>query len=226
MIRSTLITLPIYDLFNLFSLQRLLSPPKHSGIPNVNDLKKSDDQTVVKLSPCSSLTSRRKKAEDKRVTSSSASPISVSNKTWLNEERVRSAMKRVFGRDFPKLRPSFLKNPATGKRLELDGFSDGLAFEYNGIQHYKYTPIFHSSEADFSSQVARDRLKQNLCSSKGVVLLTVPYTVDTRTNDHVDSHLQHLANIAVQQGLLDPTCWKATSIQARRVELEDETATS
>src|ERR1700694_2780381 len=67
------------------------------------------------------------------------------------EERCRNFFETVFGLPFNKCRPEFLKNPLTHKKLELDGFNPsiptsigmGLAFEYNGAQHYFFTPRYH-----------------------------------------------------------------------------------
>jgi hypothetical protein len=49
------------------------------------------------------------------------------------------------------LRPAFLRNPESGKSLELDCYDEeyNIAVEYNGIQHYKYPSAFHKTEKDF-----------------------------------------------------------------------------
>jgi hypothetical protein len=78
------------------------------------------------------------------------------------------------------VRPDFLKNPETGKNLEMDCYCEeyALAVEYNGIQHYKYPSAFHKSEKDFYNQVYRDRLKRKLCDESNVYLISVPYWID------------------------------------------------
>src|SRR5271166_3797212 len=66
-------------------------------------------------------------------------------KVHKHEERCREIFKEIFGLEFKTVRPDWLKNPATGKRLELDGYNPnimtpmgrGIAFEYDGIQHAK-----------------------------------------------------------------------------------------
>ena len=66
---------------------------------------------------------------------------------------------------FPTCRPLFLKSPS-GHALELDGYCSTLllAFEYQGIQHYRSDHYFHNGkERGFESQQARDRLKVELC---------------------------------------------------------------
>lgn len=78
------------------------------------------------------------------------------------------------------VRPDFLRNPETGKALELDCYDEEykIAVEYNGIQHYKYPSAFHKSEKQFYDQVYRDRLKKKLCDEADVYLIPIPYWVD------------------------------------------------
>jgi len=78
------------------------------------------------------------------------------------------------------IRPDFLRNPESGKALELDCYDEEykLAVEYNGIQHYKFPSAFHKSEKQFYDQLYRDRLKKKLCDDHGVYLIPVPYWVD------------------------------------------------
>lgn len=76
-------------------------------------------------------------------------------------------------------RPSFLHNPETKRRLELDGWDpiSNIAVEFNGRQHYEFPNTFHTSERQFKNQVYRDNLKRELCDSQGIYLITVPYFV-------------------------------------------------
>jgi hypothetical protein len=87
------------------------------------------------------------------------------------------------------LRPNFLRNPETGKALELDCYIPEykLAIEYNGIQHYKFPSAYHKTEKEFYDQVYRDRLKKKLCDESGVYLIPVPYWVDMCIPDENDS---------------------------------------
>ena len=52
-----------------------------------------------------------------------------------------------------------------------------MAVEYNGIQHYKYTPYFHRNHDQFTNQKYRDDMKRRMCKDNGVYLIEVPYTV-------------------------------------------------
>ena len=98
-------------------------------------------------------------------------------KKWKNEEICRNILEDIFMQEFPSTRPDFLVNPYTGKNLELDCYNADLrlACEYNGRQHYMYTPFFHNSEEDFIKQVYRDNLKKRLCYENDVELISVPY---------------------------------------------------
>lgn len=88
-------------------------------------------------------------------------------------------LEELYGVPFVKSRPDFLRNPETGKNLELDCYNErlGLALEYNGEQHYRYPNVYHRSYEDFIKQVRRDRFKLDMCDANNVYLITVPYNV-------------------------------------------------
>ena len=97
------------------------------------------------------------------------------------ETECRRSLQSIFKKPFPTKRPDFLRNPVTGGNfnLELDCYNAelGLAVEYNGIQHYKYTPYFHRSKDHFMNQKYRDDMKRRICKENRIVLIEVPYTV-------------------------------------------------
>lgn len=97
------------------------------------------------------------------------------------EAECRRVLQKIFGRPFISQRPDFLRNPVTGGEfnLELDCYNPEmkLAVEYNGIQHYKYTPYFHRNHDQFTNQKYRDDMKRRMCKDNGVYLIEVPYTV-------------------------------------------------
>jgi len=98
------------------------------------------------------------------------------NKT---EEICRKIIQKIYNKPFPSVRPSFLKSPMTGKNLELDCYNADLriALEYNGQQHYTYTPHFHKSKKNFYSQVHRDDWKRKKCKQLGIRLIEIPYWI-------------------------------------------------
>lgn len=91
----------------------------------------------------------------------------------------RSILERHYNKKFPSMRLDILKNPDTGRNLELDCYCHDLrlALEYNGIQHYKYPNRYHKTEDDFIMQLARDEWKSRKCKEHGIYLIIVPYTV-------------------------------------------------
>jgi hypothetical protein len=93
---------------------------------------------------------------------------------------IRSTLEQLFpGVTFPTVRPGFLRYPPTGQNLEFDIYNAALrlAVEYNGIQHYQYTPAFHKSPADLLAQQERDAFKASRAKDLGIDLLVIPYTV-------------------------------------------------
>jgi hypothetical protein len=96
------------------------------------------------------------------------------------EEKCRIILQAMLGHVFPKVRPAFLCNAATGYPLELDGYSEilNLGFEHQGRQHYMVVPLFHPrGEADLAEQCARDQKKMALCEQNRTALLIIPYFV-------------------------------------------------
>lgn len=95
------------------------------------------------------------------------------------ESECRRAIEHITQLPFPKVRPNFLNNHISGQSLELDCFNGDmkLAIEYNGEQHYKFIPHFHSNKDSFYNMRYRDDMKMRLCKENGVDLIVVPYTV-------------------------------------------------
>lgn len=97
-----------------------------------------------------------------------------------NEERCRLIFEKIFQTPFRTCRPDWLKNPATGRNLELDGYSPvvRLAFEYDGAQHSQYNRYFHRGGPDeFLYQVKKDNYKDKLCKEHGITLVRIPHFV-------------------------------------------------
>jgi len=102
----------------------------------------------------------------------------------------RRHLENRFKASFPKQRPDFLRNPITNQQLELDCYNSSLrlAVEYQGEQHYKYIPYFHTTRDSFLNQKYRDKIKKELCLKNNVILIEVPYTV-TDISSFLDSKL-------------------------------------
>jgi hypothetical protein len=115
----------------------------------------------------------------------------LGHKFWTNANRVKNGQwcphchaprgeritrvifEVLFGKRFPKSRPSWLRT-ARGTQLELDGYCEelGVAFEHQGGQHYstKYVSPRHN----LAEIQKRDRRKRLLCRKRGVKLLAIP----------------------------------------------------
>ena len=101
------------------------------------------------------------------------------------EEKCRKIFQELFKKEFKKVRPDWLKNLWTYQNLELDGYNPdvltpkgkGLAFEYDGAQHSRFTPLFHSCAEDFEYQVMKDSLKDEMCRDEGVLLIRIPHYI-------------------------------------------------
>mgnify|MGYP005988798887 CR=1 FL=1 len=80
----------------------------------------------------------------------------------------------IFDQPFISVRPDWLRNPLTGRCLELDCYNAELklAVEYNGLQHYK-AGYFGMDAEDLKAQKARDAAKFSACVKKGVYLIVV-----------------------------------------------------
>ena len=112
-------------------------------------------------------------------------------KSSFHQSATRDAFERVTGKLFPKVRPRFLRNPASGRNLELDGYCQELklAFEYDGALHSTFPNSFHRTHAQFVAQQQRDVLKDQLCRNAGIRLLRVSCDV---TLSDIDAHVMSL----------------------------------
>ncbi len=109
------------------------------------------------------------------------------------EQKCRDIIEKLTGAPYPTKRPAFLKNPKTGRNLELDGYCKELrsAFEYNGVQHYKFPNTFHKTKADFLQQVERDKFKIAQCEEYGIHLTVIPNSIaDDELYDYIRYDLQ------------------------------------
>lgn len=97
------------------------------------------------------------------------------------EATARACLEKIFtGHKFENVRPDWLINPNTGKKLELDCYCPELkiAVEVQGVQHIK--PVigyFHKDFSDFTAQQDRDVAKAEECLKRGIHLITIPFNV-------------------------------------------------
>jgi very-short-patch-repair endonuclease len=74
-----------------------------------------------------------------------------------------------------KAGPSWLRNPETGRAMELDMYSEerSVAIEYDGPQHYEYPNGCHETRWEYEAQRERDRSKDRQCAARGVRLVRI-----------------------------------------------------
>jgi hypothetical protein len=109
--------------------------------------------------------------------------------TSKQEVATAEALKRLFGPtvDFKKVRPPWLINPVSGKRLEFDlagkvqlgGKSVEVAFEIDGESHFVYPSRWFplGTREAFKAMQARDKCKEAQAHRRGVILVRVPWTL-------------------------------------------------
>ncbi len=102
----------------------------------------------------------------------------------------RCILEKHFKKRFPNLRLDFIRNPKTNRKLELDGYNKklGIAFEFNGIQHYRCIKRFHKEQQDFINQQYRDKIKQQKCNEYGIHLIIIPYN-EKNVKEYIIKHL-------------------------------------
>ena len=92
----------------------------------------------------------------------------TNKKKRSRENYIRNIVESIFRSPFPSIRPEWLINPKTGRRLELDLYNKSLrlSFECDGIQHSQYLPYFHKTYQRYQDMKERDILKSILCKNE------------------------------------------------------------
>lgn len=52
--------------------------------------------------------------------------------------------------------------------------------EYNGRQHYEFTPHFHKTPKQFNAQLNRDRYIKAWCKENNVIFVEIPYYLSSK----------------------------------------------
>jgi hypothetical protein len=121
----------------------------------------------------------------------------ICSKGTKSEELTRTCMEQIFGTEFRRIRPSWLRN-VEGRTLELDGYSEELnmAFEYQGRQHFENQ--FYLGEQDLPRRIRDDLRKIEICKDKGIHLF-----IFTHKDNYLD--FQSIAKIQAQAFGIDIT---------------------
>ncbi|MFZ4795925.1 MAG: hypothetical protein ACOYMA_00430 [Bacteroidia bacterium] len=85
----------------------------------------------------------------------------------------RCALEQIFGYKFNKIKPEFLINPKTNRKLELDGFCKELniAFEHQGRQHYQIVDLYKMNDDILKKQQLRDFIKRTECEKRNIKII-------------------------------------------------------
>lgn len=132
----------------------------------IKDLSENNDEIYANTEKIKSLPKTTKKHE--------------CQKKWIREEECRTIFEKLFtGYKFKSVFHKDIINPLTNHLLQLDGYCEelGVAFEYNGSQHYEFTKRFHKCEKDLEYQKYKDKVKYERCKQLGIILIVVPYWV-------------------------------------------------
>lgn len=91
------------------------------------------------------------------------------------ERLCRLFFEQMFGEKFPKVRPDWLKN-GLKNNIELDGYCEKLklAFEHQGLQHYKINRPFVCTRPQLKKLKQNDALKKRICHERRIVLIRIP----------------------------------------------------
>lgn len=108
----------------------------------------------------------------------------------VNEEKCRFILESMTREKFPS---NWIK---LGNGMQLDGYCKvlNIAFEYNGKQHYEQCSFFHKNMAHFESQKTRDKIKSDLCESKNINKITIPYFC-AETDDQLELFIRQYLEI-------------------------------
>jgi hypothetical protein len=90
-----------------------------------------------------------------------------------SEEITRTYFEEIFDSKFKKVRPKWLRN-SRGRQMELDGYSSDLkiAFEYQGIQHFKEFGLYNTN---LEQRIIDDERKLQLCQEHGISLFYLTF---------------------------------------------------
>lgn len=112
--------------------------------------------------------------------------------TGIGERICRAYFEQLFGVEFPKVRPKWLRS-STGTQLELDGYNKrlSLAFEHHGRQHYERVSYFGQDEMKLSHRKRLDERKRALCAERGIDLIEIPGIPDMLPFENIQNHIRN-----------------------------------
>lgn len=168
-------------LFLLYLLFRNFTFPNSNGVSTISE----KENNYIYSDPLFSKKPKKRELEPPSI--EPGDKIIPQKKPSKGQKECKRIMEKLFKIEFPTVRPKWLINPKTGKRLELDcySFKHRIACEYNGRQH-RDPNSFGQGEEKLREQKERDRVKLDLCDQKGIYVITVP---DTTPIDQIEDFI-------------------------------------
>lgn len=114
-----------------------------------------------------------------------------SNFNYYKENKIRNLLEYLFDTEFPSTKPKWNINPKTQKLLQLDGYSQSLnlAFEFQGVQHYKEIKYFKMNQEILQYLQFKDKVKKENCITNNVTLLIINDNENCTTNQKLFNYL-------------------------------------
>ncbi len=162
-----------------------------------------------------------------------AIPDAVKRGTWCpvcntskSEIICRLFFEALFNARFPSSWPNWLRNKS-GQVLQLDGYSEplGIAFEYQGIQHYSSVVYFSQKGShSFKKRQEDDEKKRELCQKHGIKLFQIPYLILDKAaiEEKVASLRKFVKNKAAALGISIPDNIGHIVIDANKIYIDNE----
>ena len=146
------------------------------------------------------------------------------SKGKISEEIARTTFEQIFHVRFDKERPQWLRN-SRGRQMELDGanLEIGVAFEYQGVQHFEIGNQYVTTEAELNQRRLDDEKKIELCNQNGIHLVVLTNSMERKDfPKEIQRQLNDLGFDTQRFGFdLEIDMSKAYVRQDRLIELKD-----
>lgn len=119
-------------------------------------------------------------------------PQSLGKGGMKNEKRCRSILEKIYKKDFPTVRPNWLKNPATKRNLEIDCYNHELrlGLEYSPDSTHYAMGSFHKTKESLIYQMRKDAWKRKRCKELGITLIVIPSWATSNLKGYIVNKLR------------------------------------
>ncbi len=127
-----------------------------------------------------------------------ACPVSLGKGGMKNEKRCRAILEKIYKKDFPTVRPNWLKNPATKRNLEIDCYNHDLkiGLEYSPDSSHTTVGSFHKTKESLLYQMRKDEYKAKKCRQLGITLIIVPSWATSDLKGYIVRKLQDAGKLS------------------------------